>query len=245
MGKHHFIFLPGFMCDGRLFADQADALNRAGHSCASPSLAGHASIEGLAARILDTAPDTFVPVGLSMGGILALELVRQAPDRISHLALLNTTYHEDKAGAERAKQLERVRAGELDLVLRDELKPNYMYPANRSAERLKLLSDMTSSLGEEAFETQTKALMQRRSYAETLDQISCPTLIMVGKEDTVCPPSIHRDMAEHITGSRLVVLPRCGHLSSIEQPDKVTGALFDLIADDQAAATDRALSQTS
>lgn len=180
-----------------------------------------------------------------MGGILALELVRRAPDRISHLALLNTTYHEDKAGAKRTKQLERVRAGELDLVLRDELKPNYMHPANRSAESLKLLSDMASSLGEKAFESQTKALMQRRSYAETLDQISCPTLIMAGKDDTVCPPSIHRDMAEHIAGSRLIVVSNCGHLSAIERPEEVTGALLNLVTHDQTAATDQPLSQTS
>lgn len=217
------------MCDGRLFVAQMRALGAKGHACTEADLSVTDTIEGIAEHILSQAPARFIPVGLSMGGIVALELYRQAPERIGHLCLLGTTYHKDKMGQQRAEQLSRVRAGELDLVLRDELKPNYMHPDNRTPERLELLNAMADDLGAAVFETQTRALANRRSYADLLAQVECPTLIMVGEEDSVCPPALHRDMAAAIRGSRLEILPACGHLIALEKPDAISAALLDLI----------------
>jgi len=228
MSQTSFIFLPGFMCDGRLFAPQMKALRDEGHACAAADLSGARTIEALAEAILAQAPDCFAPVGLSMGGIVALELYRQAPERISHVALLNTTFRADSAGAQRMVQLDRVRQGELDLVLREELKPNYMHPANRSPARLDLLADMAAKLGETAFESQTAALMARQDYEEVLALIKCPTLVLTGDSDAICPPDLHREIAAAVQNSRLVIVPQCGHLSSLEQPDSVTAALRDL-----------------
>ncbi|MEO1220301.1 MAG: alpha/beta fold hydrolase, partial [Pseudomonadota bacterium] len=182
---------------------------------------------------------------LSMGGIVALEMHRQAPHRISHLALLNTTYHADKAGPTRLKQLERVRQGELDLVLRDELKPNYMHPDNRSQERFDLLAQMAGALGEEVFERQTRALMHRECYADQLGRIDCPTLVLTGADDEVCPPELHCEMAKRISGSKLQIVPQCGHLSALEQPDAVTSALLALVEHQVCSDTPMPLTQTT
>jgi pimeloyl-ACP methyl ester carboxylesterase len=239
----HFIFLPGFMCDGRLFSAQQGALETAGHSCSSGDLASGETIEELAANVLAIAPERFVPIGLSMGGIIALEIVRQAPERVSHLALLNTTYRADKAGPQRIAQIDRVRQGELDLVLSEELKPTYMHPDNRTAERLALLADMGATLGDAVFERQSRALMARRSYAETLSEISCPTLVLAGAQDKVCAVGLHRDIAAAIPGACLKIVQRCGHLSTLEQPAAVTRALLDLAGDVPTKNADTAQSR--
>ncbi|GMN02865.1 alpha/beta fold hydrolase [Erythrobacter sp. MTPC3] len=240
-----FVFLPGFMCDDRLFAAVSQALSRAGQTCLSGDLSSHDTIKALATATLDISPRSFALVGLSMGGIVALEMHRQAPERISHLALLNTTYRADRAGPTRLKQLERVRQGELDLVLRDELKPNYMHPDNRSQERLDLLARMAGTLGEEVFERQTRALMQRENYADQLGRIDCPTLVLTGADDEVCPPEVHCEMAKRISGSELQIVPQCGHLSALEQPDAVTSALLALVGSQVCSDTPLPQTQTA
>ena len=231
------------MCDDRLFAAVSEGLSRAGHSASGGDLTSQDTIKSLATSVLESSPESFALVGLSMGGIVAIEMHRQSPERISHLALLNTTYRADRAGPTRLKQLERVRQGELDLVLRDELKPHYMHPENRSQKRLDLLAEMASTLGEEVFERQTHALMHRESYADQLGRINCPTLVLTGAHDEVCPPDLHREMAKRISGSQLLIVPQCGHLSALEQPGAVTSALLNLVG--SQARPDTTSPQTS
>lgn len=223
------IFLPGFMCDERLFEPQIQALSNQRIACAFADLTQACSIERMAEQVLKSAPRRFAAIGLSMGGIVALELCRQAPDRITHLALLNTTARADAAGAARKKQLGRVAAGELDLVLREELKPQYLAPVNRTEDRLRILENMGVGLGEDVFCRQTMALTIRRSYLDHVDQIHCPTLLMAGAEDTVCPVDRHCEIAERIAGAELRVLDACGHISTLEQPDLVSAALLELL----------------
>ena len=233
------------MCDDRLFAAVSEGLSRAGHSASGGDLSSQDTVKALATSILKSSPESFALVGLSMGGIVALEMHRQAPERINHLALLNTTYRADRAGATRLKQLERVRLGELDLVLRDELKPNYLHPDNRSQERLDLLAHMASSLGEEVFERQTHALMNRESYADQLGRIDCPTLVLTGSHDEVCAPDLHREMAKRIGGAQLQIVPQCGHLSALEQPGAVTSALLALLESQARLDTTSPLTRTA
>lgn len=229
MRRSNCIFLPGFMCDGRLFEAQKRALEAAGHTCFDGSLTGADTLEDLAAALLEKAPDNFAVIGLSMGGIVALELMRQAPQRVSRLALLNTTHRADRAGEKRIAQLARVQRGELDLVLREELKPTYMHPANRTPERLDLLARMANELGDKVFKRQTRALMYRRSYTDLLPKIGCPTMVLTGLDDSVCPPSLHEEMARAIPNAQKVILQQCGHLSTIEQPEAVSEALLTLL----------------
>ncbi|MFN3214251.1 MAG: alpha/beta fold hydrolase [Henriciella sp.] len=229
MPEKSAIFLPGFMCDERLFAPQMQTLSRAGVACLFADLTQACSIERMAEQVLKSAPKRFAAIGLSMGGIVALELYRQAPERITHLALLNTTARADAAGPARKKQLGRVAAGELDLVLREELKPQYLAPANRTEGRLRILENMGVGLGEDVFCRQTMALTIRRSYLDLVDQIHCPTLLLAGADDTVCPVDRHREIADCIDHAELQVIDACGHISTLEQPDLVSKALLALL----------------
>ena len=218
------------MCDERLFQAQKSSLGRSGFECLDGDITGSASIEGIAASVLAAAPGKFGLVGLSMGGIVALEMLRQAPERVSHLALLNSTAHADKIQDQRKEQLCRVADGELGLVMQEELKPKYLAAQNRTGERLELLADMGARLGEEVFARQSIALMNRCAAHDLLPNIKCPTLVMTGRDDIVCTPDLHFEMANAIPDASLSIVAECGHLSSIERPDAVTRALKILLA---------------
>ena len=237
MKRQSVVFLPGFMCDGRLFRPQIEALSRKGVACSVGDLTQACSIERMAQMVLKDAPKRFAVAGLSMGGIVALEIYKQAPERVTHLALMNTTARADAAGLARKKQLGRVAAGELDLVLREELKPQYLAPLNRTPERLELLEAMGVALGKDVFCRQTMALTIRDAYLETASSILCPTLVIAGADDTVCPIDRHEEIANRIGASQLTVLSNCGHISTLEQPEAVSGAILELLARPGAYAT--------
>ncbi|MEL6413786.1 MAG: alpha/beta fold hydrolase [Pseudomonadota bacterium] len=231
------VFLPGFMCDERLFRPQIDALSARGVSCSVGDLTRATSIERIAGQVLAEAPERFALTGLSMGGIVAFEIVKQAPHRVTHLALLNTTARADAAGLARKKQLGRVASGELDLVLREELKPQYLAPENRTAELLSILENMGVNLGEDVFCRQTMALMLRDSYLAFASEILCPTLLVAGAEDRVCPIDRHQEIQTKIPTSELRVLDGCGHISTLEQPERINAALLELLGQPAARIT--------
>ncbi len=237
MNHQSVVFLPGFMCDDRLFRPQIESLSRHGIACSVGDLTQACSIERMAQMVLKEAPKRFAVAGLSMGGIVALEIYKQAPERITHLALMNTTARADAAGLARKKQLGRVAAGQLDLVLREELKPQYLAPQNRTPERLEILEAMGVGLGEDVFCRQTMALTIRGSYLETAASVLCPTLIIAGAEDKVCPLDRHEEIASRIEQARLTKLPDCGHISTLEQPEAVSAAITELLKQPAAQAT--------
>jgi pimeloyl-ACP methyl ester carboxylesterase len=229
MPARDVLFLPGFMCDERLFVAQRTALEQEGLRTSVCDLTGETSVESLAAAVLEAAPDRFALVGLSMGGIVALEVLRQAGARVTHLALLNSTPRADAAGDLRRAQLDRVARGGLAAVIIEELAPRYFAPSGATPERLALVLDMAVSLGASAFSRQTRALAARRSYEGTLGAVACPTLVVGGTEDRVCPLDIQREMARAIPGARLVALEDCGHLSTIERPAEAARALLGFL----------------
>ncbi|MEM6899985.1 MAG: alpha/beta fold hydrolase [Pseudomonadota bacterium] len=237
MSTSTVLFLPGFMCDYRLFSPQVTAMTAAGYRCFHADLSRGLSIPNIAKNVLDQAPRRFAAVGLSMGGLVAFELYRQAPERITHLALLNTTARSDAAGDARKSQLKRVAAGDLDLVLREELKPRYLHPSNRTSRTLDLLENMGSGLGEHVFCSQTMALASRPSYVEMLHRIWCPTLVVGGADDKVCPVDRHEEISAHIPGADIRILNSCGHLCTLEQPDAVNRALLNLLSRPAARLT--------
>lgn len=230
MTQQAIVFLPGFMCDERLFAPQVEALSQSGFSCSVGDLTNACSIERLASQVLTSAPPRFAIAGLSMGGIVAFEIYKQAPHRVTHLALLNTTARADAAGAARKKQLGRVAAGELDLVLKEELKPQYLAPENRTPDRLKVLEDMGVALGKDVFCRQTMALTARSSYLDLAQQILCPTLLIAGAQDHVCPIDRHQEILDRVDHACMSVVEQCGHISTLEQPEHVSAALVALLA---------------
>ena len=220
------VLLPGMMCDARLFGPQIKALgiDRAIHL---PPIGQHDAIERIATDILNAAPKRFALAGLSMGGIIAMEVIRQAPRRVSRLALLDTNSAAEtpQRAAEREPQIARVMAGLLPEVMRDEMKPNYLAPGPRRQEVLDLVLDMAMGQGEGVFLRQSRALQRRLDQQHTLRAVTVPTLIMCGEHDTLCPLKRHEFMAELIPNAELVVVKEAGHLPTLEQPEVVTEAL--------------------
>lgn len=223
----HVVFITGFMCDERLFRNQTQRLTRLAIPYSVEKMTDGSTIGEFAQHLLNTSPSQFALVGLSMGGIVALEVMNIAPERVSHLALLNTTPYEDKSLNQRKDHIRRVQNGELTIILRDELKPKYLSPATSRETLLPVITNMGRKLGVETFVKQSIALMIRKSAVTTLAAINCPTSIITGADDLICPPSIHKDMARHIAGSRLHIIPDCGHLSPLEAPESLNKILFE------------------
>lgn len=216
------LLLPGMMCDARLFGPQIAALS-AQRTLVVPSLAGHDSMAALAAEVLANAPPRFALLGLSMGGILAMEILRQAPGRVDRLALLDTNpFAEAQAvTAARQPQIVRAEAGELDAVLAEVI-PRYFPPATPRPDLAALCLDMGRALGPEAFVRQSRALIGRRDQQDALAAFRGPALILTGAEDIVCPRDRHDRMHALIPGSRLAVIAGAGHLPTLEQPAATT-----------------------
>lgn len=224
------MLLPGLMCDARQWAHQAATL---------PQKVIHAdttqddNFGAMASRVLRDAPDRFALAGLSMGGILAFEIWRQAPHRVTHMALLDTNPHAE--GSERQSlRLEQIREaanGRLRELAVESLKPLYLAEAHRGDEALlQTVLDMALDLGPDVFRRQSLALMNRVDSVATLETIDCPTLVLCGDEDTLCPLSYHELMAERIPRATPEVVAGCGHLSPMEQPEAVTHALSVLFS---------------
>ena len=218
------------MCDARLFAPQTAVLDY-------PSVHANTStadnFESMAQQVLAQAPPSFALVGLSMGGILAFEIWRQAPERVTHLALMDTNPHPDapERRSLRLEQIALVLEGGLRELAIEGLKPMYLAEVNRDDdELLGIILDMAMELGPEVFRNQSMALKDRIDSVPTLATIDCPTLILCGAEDRLCPVDYHTLMAERIPGSTLRVVDRCGHIATLEQPGIVAGALESLLS---------------
>ncbi len=223
----NLLLLPGMMCGQGLWQAQEQCLG-ADYHIHHGDITSDDSVAAIATRVLQQAPDTFALAGLSMGGIVAMEMWRQAPERIERMALLDTNFRPDteERQAIRDRQVIEVRQGELGVILKDELKPNYLAACHRN--NTALLDDvlyMGMALGEGVFERQSLALRNRPDSTATLKNITCPTLVLCGDEDGLCSPQLHREMAASIPGANLEIIPQCGHLSTMEQPQAVNEAL--------------------
>ena len=216
------VFLPGMMCDARLFQPQMNAL---GGVCLP--IAGADSVEALAEQVLAEAPERFALAGLSMGGIVAMEVVRQAPDRVTRLALMDTNplAESDTVKARRFPQMDKVRAGGLASVMRDEMKPNYLADTPNRAAILDLCMEMALDLGPQVFLRQSTALMNRPDQSETLKAFNKPALVLCGRHDALCPVHRHELMAGLLPKATLTIIETAGHLPTLETPDQTTEAL--------------------
>ena len=222
------VLLPGMMCDARLFGPQIAELSADTAVMCAPVTQGD-RIEEIASGLLDLLPRRFALAGLSMGGIVAMEILRRAPDRITRIALMDTNPLAElpAVAAEREPQIVKVRSGRMLDVMRDEMKPNYLAPGPHRQEVLDLVMDMAATLGPEVFIRQSRALQRRRDQQAVLRKCRVPALVMCGAHDELCPVKRHTFMAELIPHAELVVLENAGHLPSLEQPAETTAALRD------------------
>ena len=220
------IFLPGMMCDERLFAHQIRELQDIAHVSVLP-ITAHDTVAALAHDVLASAPEAFALAGLSMGGIVAMEVLRQAPHRVTRLALLDTNPKAESPdiAARRLPQIEKAKAGQLTAVMRDEMKPNYLTNGPHRSEILDLCMDMATTLGPEVFVRQSRALMTRPDQQDTLGACTVPTLILCGRDDALCPVHRHELMNDLIPHSALTIIENAGHLPTLEQPQNTTAAL--------------------
>ena len=228
--RNALILLPGMMCDARLFKPQIAHFSDR-YDITVPRLDTGATMAELAGDILRTAPAQFALGGLSMGGIVAMEIMRQASDRVTHLALMDTNpYAElDVVKQRRGPQMDKVAAGQLAAVMRNEMKPHYLASGPQKAALLDLCLDMALAVGPAAFRAQSLALRDRPDYSATLREVRCPTLLLCGVEDKLCPPERHHAMAEMIPHAQLDIIEEAGHLPSLEQPDRVIAAMDQLL----------------
>ena len=220
------VLLPGMMCDARLYLSQIAAfgLDRSVMVC---PLTGADNVRDLAQRVLSDAPVQFALAGLSMGGIVAMEVARLAPERVTHLALLDTNPLSEAptVAATREPQIAKVRAGRLLDVIRDEMKPNYLAPGPNREDILDLVVDMARHLGPEVFVQQSRALQRRPDQQGTLRRYRGPSLVLCGIHDVLCPVPRHQLMAELLPNADLVLVPDAGHLPTLEHPVAVNQAL--------------------
>jgi pimeloyl-ACP methyl ester carboxylesterase len=220
------LLVPGLLNSARLFAAQIPALWRFG----PVTVADHTradTMADIARRILAAAPPRFALLGLSMGGYVAFEMLRQAPERIVKLALLDTTARPDtpEQSAARRTQIDRAAAGRLGEVA-DALFSRAVHPAQRADAALRdTFRLMAEEVGVDGYRRQQLAVMQRADSRATLPAVRVPTLVLVGEADELTPPQHAEEIVAGIAGARLVRVPECGHLSALERPAAVTQAL--------------------
>jgi pimeloyl-ACP methyl ester carboxylesterase len=226
------LLIPGLLGSARLYAPQIPDLWRFGPvTVAAPTRDD--SMTAIARRILVGAPPRFALIGLSMGGYIAFEILRQAPARIARLALLDTTARPDtpEQTAARNEQIALAAAGKLDEVVQAQFQ-RLVHPERRDDAQLReIVGQMAQDVGAEAFARQQKATMERADSRPGLEVIQVPTLVLVGEGDQLTPPERAAEMAKAIRGARLVTVLGSGHLSTLERPHEVTQALVEWLRD--------------
>jgi pimeloyl-ACP methyl ester carboxylesterase len=220
------IFIPGNMCDARLWQDTPELPKWT--KVDAPPLDQN-SITAMATAALAKLNGPIIPIGFSMGGIVALEMARQEPERVKAIVLIDTNAGADlpERALLRPVQQARVRNGELATIIADELKPAYLAATNRNNELLKqLLFDMAMDLGEDIFMAQSEALRTRADLGPVLEAFLGPIAVMCGAEDRLCPPEWHKAMAQRAKNARLTIIPGAGHMLPLEQPAAFSAALI-------------------
>ncbi len=220
------VLIPGMMCDARLFLPQILAFSgeRAVHVA---NITGADTVEGMAEAVLEAAPERFALAGLSLGGIVAMEVIRRAPGRVSRIALMDTNAQAEPppVAAGREPQIVAVMAGRLEEVMEEVMRPEYLAPGPHRMELIRMMCEMALDLGEGVFVRQSRALQRRPDQQKTLRTIRVPALVLCGEHDGLTPVRRHDFMAMLIPGATLRIIPDAGHLPTLEQPSATNAAL--------------------
>lgn len=227
MSASPLVMLPGLLCDERLWEDQAAALSDVARPWIA-DLTRDESIEAMARRVLAEAPPTFALAALSMGGYVAFEIMRQAPERVTRLALFDTHAGPDtpERAARRRADFAAVKRG-VFVGISPRLLPELIHRSRLKGPVATEVMAMAKRVGKEAFLRQQQAIMSRSDLRHLLPAIRVPTLIAFGADDVRTPVSMARAMHEAIPGSTLHLFPDCGHLPPLELPDDTTEVLRD------------------
>jgi pimeloyl-ACP methyl ester carboxylesterase len=229
--KTPLVLLPGLLCDTALWRDQIDDLSDIARITVG-DLTRDDQLGPMARRVLDESPESFALAGLSMGGYVAMEIVRQAPDRIVRLALLDTSAradsHEQKA--QRQALIDLAGGGEFKGVTR-RLLPQLIHPDRLNESPLtETIFAMAERVGREAFQRQQRVIMNRPDSRRDLGLVHCPTLVLCGRQDVRTPLAVSEEMAEKIPSASLVVIEDCGHLAPLERPPAVSATFREWLS---------------
>ncbi len=222
------VLLPGLMCDARVFWPQIAELSARLAVTVAPVTQGE-RIEEIASGLLDQLPKRFALAGLGIGGAVAMELMRRAPDRVSRIALIDTTplAETPQAAAAREMMIVKARSGRMADVMRQEVQPTYLAPGPERAAVMEIVLDMADTLGPDVYVRQSRALQRCRDQQAVLRKCKAPALVMCGEFDKINPIKRHSFMAELIPNAILKVIEGAGHLPTLEQPEATTAALLE------------------
>jgi pimeloyl-ACP methyl ester carboxylesterase len=226
------VLLPGLLCDAALWAPQVDALRGLADPIMIGDLTRHDSMGAMAEAILAEAPPRFALAGLSMGGYCAQEIMRRAPERVTRLALLDTSARadSDEQRARRRGLIELAQKGQFKGVT-PRLLPLLIHPDRLEDKPLtRTVMGMSARVGQAAFLRQQKAIMGRPDGRPDLARIACPTLVLVGRQDALTPVALHEEIVAGVPGARLTVIEDSGHLTTLERPDPVNLALEEWLS---------------
>jgi len=214
------------MSDARVFMPQIVELTKT-RSVQIASVAGADTIRQMARDILASAPPHFALAGHSLGGIVAMEILRQAPNRVSRLALISTsaTTESPAQAAEREPSMVRAKAGRLPEVMAEILRPEIFHDGPARPQVLKLIQEMAARLGPDVFVRQSRALQTRPDQQRTLRTTNVPVLVLGGADDRLTSPARHEFIAGLVANAELRILPNAGHFPMVEASDAVTDAL--------------------
>ena len=225
--KQRLLLLPGLLCDAALWQFQSAALVDVAEVSVA-DLTRSDSIAGMADDALAVAPERFALAGLSMGGYVALEILRRAPERVTHLALLDTSARPDTPElTERRKALIELASRGKFKGVTPRLLPLLLHKTHQFPPLSDIVIEMAARVGQPAFIRQELAIMNRVDSRPFLKDIQVPTLVLVGEDDALTPVALHEELADGIAGSEFQIIARSGHLTPLEQPDMVNRALFD------------------
>jgi pimeloyl-ACP methyl ester carboxylesterase len=226
MGKTPLVLCPGLLNDAALWRHQVDSLADIAEPMVA-DLTGADSVAALAQAVLAAAPPRFALVGLSMGGYVSFEIMRQAPDRVERLALFNTTARPDtpESRQRRLDMIEISRAGGFS-KLPAQMLANQLYPGHLKNERIVgTVLTMAQRMGAGIFMRQQTAIMSRPDSRPDLAAIACPTLVVSGRQDGLTPPEVLAEIAAGIPGAKYIPIDEAGHLSPLDQPQAVSAVL--------------------
>jgi len=235
MNKSQLLMIPGLAATSRMWEDVSDELSDV-VDCKIAALPGLDDLGAIADAILGDIDGPFALAGWSMGGYLAFELLRRAPDRVERLALMSTTAHPEsrEVRLRRRIMVRDAKKGYLDLIR--QATPRFLHPDHAGDEIIgRIMVEQADDVGLDAFCRHQSAIMNRPDYRPLAAALDMPVVVMVGDGDIVTPISDHAEMARSIPGAELVVVPGAGHMVTLENPHETACALRHWMMDQEIA----------